>query len=465
MELVPHRRHRGELGLLNPQNLARIARIGGHAGREIRNAWDRYREQQVPDTTEPIEDDNPDDNADNPPINTDRSGGGSGAGIGFRGAMVGNTTLHKGYGMHYHELEELHSKKLKQFQYTWGFKGKSNAVGDNTSPFERTNSLTGTANNVGIVMINVNQIGESPYNNINNQANVSMADYIYSHAMNWTVDDLIDNKLLNSTGTRGLMTQWQKFRLKSFTIHIRPTSTIGSTFNKSEPYATTPLWPAANIPAITMWQSPFMGTNNHIKQDYWVYRDVYNDYTTATSVTNIPAIPPEALTTNTLDTYSRGMRTIRNFDTYSDILHDGEEFCFTREINSKASYYLTQAQLQALRTQNIQVLVAALEGLDGVGTTVTPFVESFNLLIAPTNPPCVISGLSANSSITTTQGPVPICLLFTTLDVKITAKWDAFDYNYAVDQGPQPKGIDEATMTLISNVEQRIINNRRPGVE
>lgn len=468
MALQPHGRNgriarRNNPNLLNPDALRAAARLGAQLGRNLRDRYNEWQNNDPGDDDAELEpDDGTADIADigpseaPPPDNSQRAMGGSTSGIGYRGSLTGNTQLHIGYGAHYHEIQELHSKKIRSQHYVWGFKTKVSQA-DTTTPLYRPNNV----NFNGIGLFNVNAIGENPFSNFSNTAEQDIVDYVYTHALNFILDDFIDNKLLSQNGQAGLMTQYLRFRLKSFTITITPTSFNGGLLTKIEPSALLGAlqWPNTE-PGISFFNAMQVNHTPYQKMsvDYWVLRDVYNDFTTTQEPFMIPARPAESVTP-TLDNYSRAVRSVRNFDTYLTVMNSEKSFSFTREVATKANYYLTLSQIQALRNINVQVLINALEGLDGSGGIASALPESFNLLFGPTTGPITtLPGSIVYNGPTGQASGIPVDFNANThLYIKTQATWEAFDFNYGTQQGPQSRGIDSNLGASIEAMTQRIL--------
>lgn len=454
------RYRRPQQGLLNPDNIRRAANLAGHVGRAARRAYDNWNndidehEEYTPPNTPAAHMESAPVNIPIEPANVAK-GGVSNAGIGYRGSLTGNTQLHESYGTHYHEIQELHSKKIKHYNFIWAFKTKVTAD-DSTTPL-----YPGQFSGPSFAIWSPAQLGLSPFQNQLNRANFSCVDLLYSQALNWTLDDFIDNKLLSNDGTSGLMTQYLRFRLKSFTIHITP-CTFNGGVSKIDPEDfieeiapnTSGQVDKFTSNLVTSWQ-PFQ----KLPTDYWVLRDVYNDYTDSVDPFTIPNAPPETNSGGILDRYSRACRTIRNFDTYLTVMNDESGFSFTRHVATKANYYLTRNQIQTLRNQNIQVLINALEGLDGANGIASALPESFNLLFVPTHAPVSVlpSNLSAPQSFGQITGPAMYCNINTQLYVKCQSTWEAYDFNYTTQQGPLSREMDLSLMTSVDTMKSRII--------
>lgn len=462
---LQRQRNHGVIGahrhLIHPQNLARAARLAGYAGRYLRQRYDEWQNgDQQPAANQPEPDPDDDDGIDysptvevdpSPGTSSDARMGGSASGIGYRGPLTGNTQLHVSYGSHYHEIQELHSKKIRAKHYVWGFKTKVGAS-DTTTPLWRP--ADPRYNGVGLW--NVSDIGENAFANFSQVADVDLIDYVYSHALNFRLDDFIDNKLLNQTGTAGLMTQYLRFRLKSITVEIVPSTYNGGVLAKVEPleFLSNVDGNSDRNQEIQIMYMTEKQPHHSVNLDYWVLRDVYNDYTTTTTPFDIPIRPPESNTT-TLDNYSRACRSVRNFDTYLTVMNNEKKFSFTREVVTKANYYLTLAQIQALRNQNVQVLINALEGLDGAGGIATALPESFNLLFVPCSGPMALFAQPFSTS--SFSGPGVDLNVNTHLYIKTLSTWEAFDFNYGTQQGPLGRDLDIGLTSSIEAMTARIL--------
>ena len=133
-------RHGGRVGAIgaighiarNPQiqrALFNAARQGGaYLGGRLREFANN---RQAVDREDGDEDDYDMGNQDNTVSSSSDNGGAvggnmvyggeaGGGGIGYRGTLTGNTQLHKGYAEHYHEIHELHSRKVRNHMLLWG---------------------------------------------------------------------------------------------------------------------------------------------------------------------------------------------------------------------------------------------------------------------------------------------------------------------------------------------------------
>lgn len=404
-----------------------------------------------------------------------KMGGGSGSGgngVGYRGSLVGNTSLSYPYSEHFHEIAELHSRKVKAYQFNWGFQrtkfannGHSNGFallpmyppGTATGPNEiipgqvlfQNSPLT--TPNIGQRIVSSPMIqtinGRQPDGTTIEAGDAlsrtaiyarDLGDFIYTNAVNITVDDLVDNKLFNFNASTpsGIMPQYRKFRLKHFTVECSAESyDTGENFTNLVKINNSLL----NTPNEIGNQISYGSTarTQHIDQDYWVYRDIYTDYSAGNDY-DVPCFPPESLSaTNPKDTFSRAVKDVRNLDNQLTIMSNKEKFSFTRNIAPKGNYFLSLAQINNLQDVSASYLVAALEGINDPLNLVTQLPESFNFIFGPTNPPIWIGpqeGRAWDGTAPAATGNPVFCTLTTKLYVKYLATWEAFDFNYGVPQ-------------------------------
>ncbi len=390
---------------------------------------------------------------------TVQSGGGAN-GVGIRGKLTGNTMLNNKYAEYYEEINELHSRKVKNFDLFFGMAsnpgtGVPNAAQGTTQaafafiPLPLTPGSANDAinfiplpgqfagdNNPTIIQEYIQRV-TAPITDPDGNAerNPSWSDAVVAAPLNFVLDDFIDGKLLTSTGGNGLMTQYNRFRLLDFSVEVTlmPVNrNAESTWNVEKGLIANNYQvvnPAANLPPYDTQMVMREGDEHHLGCDFWVYRDFYNDYASSAS----PTIPRNWTTPFT--TIDRRVRGLRNLDTYLTLLKPGEVFKFRREVNERASYYLTLAQLQALRDIPIQTFVALLEGLEGTNA-VTPLPEGFNLLIAPTQCPLKISSRpwKKQTDADSTAKFYVIPGMSASAYCKFHATWKAFDFNYTNTQ-------------------------------
>lgn len=391
-------------------------------------------------------------------------GGSTAHGVGVRGALKGNTSLHERYGAYYEEINELHSKKIKQFDlwygmasnYGTGNPNNNNLVGaNNASPwFAKQPAVQTTANNNvcflpitnGIVATTTGggMLSEQPFQTAVTapddamQRQNSLSDAIVAAPINFCVDDLIDGKLLTNDGDGGLMIQYQKFRLLDFSIELtfKTIDRSSQTLSRAKTIASTNgAWQQVNddVQTVTYNATETVDrtcTDETRNVDYWVYRDFYNDYASAAD----PTIPLNWFATNPLAapaTVDRRVRGMRNLDTYLTLTRNEEKFKFTRKINERASYYFTVQQLQLMKLRPLQYLVNLMEGIVPNNQDINPLQEGFNLLVAPTQCPMAYSARMWAKVGSTDQRYYMVTPGITTMVyAKIHATWKAFDFNY-----------------------------------
>lgn len=388
-------------------------------------------------------------------------GGGAANGVGLRGPMEGNTKLNEKYSAYYEEIQELHSRKVKNLDLWYGMAANHNSgnptqgsfVGATWAPLNNN-----TANN-GVYMFpldaGVPQSGSvgggilTPYpipatagqppDNLMQRPN-SLSDAVVAAPINFCVDDLIDNKLLANDGQSGLMTQYSKYRLLDFSIELTVKSydAASTMLSRAKAVANIAGYQAVNEtqPAVPLNSTETLERNNcekPIDLDYWIYRDFYNDFASAGDPT-IPVnwfISGAGQAPNTID---RRVRGLRNLDIYLTCLQNEHQFKFTRKINERAAYYFSLEQIQALRGRPLQYLVNLMEGIVPSTTDLTALQEGFNLLIVPTQCPLSYSATKWGR-IGQTQPPNWYLVtpgITSKVYVKIHATWKAFDFAYTV---------------------------------
>lgn len=392
------------------------------------------------------------------------NGNGGSSGIGYRGNFRGNTELHKGYASHYHEIHELHSRKVKNSTFYWGF--QTTDV-NSRSPLNATipkQSGIAVMNNAGIQTgVMAPWLGTAD----NSAGYQDASNFIYANAINFTVNDCIDNKLISGvTGSPGLMINYLKFKLKHFEVEITPRTYRGSVPQVFPGWALAKA--GANTPKLFEIDKDNPSNYGHarndaeIDMDYWVYRDVYNDFTTNANPTFIPIAPPESTSTTTADTYNRTVRSIRNLDTYLTVMNNKTPFTFQREINQFGNYYFSYSDLVTLQQQstNIQTLINTLEGITGQPGGPNNLPESFNLIFGPTQADYYIDqqikgNFYPGGGASYTFGTV-WANLHTELYIKITCTWEGFDFNYGTLNGPTRALTSPHIQTLIETYEEQV---------
>ena len=400
---------------------------------------------------------------DSAPDSTTNTEGGPSEGIGFRGPLVGSTEQNRPYERHFHEIQELHSRKVKTFEFRWGLQRTKFANNGHSTGFALLPICSGSvsAANVipGVVGFQNEALTESSIQLLSPLLNSqqgrepngtttepgapiytthiyarNIADYVYTNPINMLVEDFIDNKLFNfdTNNPRGLMTQYRKFRLKKFSIELEfKTYDMGTSFvNLGELNGG---W-VGDTPDQTV--GSFISRTQRLDMDYYLYRDIYADYAVTTDF-DIGCFPTESINAgNPKDQFSRAVKDVRNLDNQLTVVRNGETFKFERSVNAKGAYFLTLAQINNLGTGNIAYLVASLEAqsLDPLAIT-SPFPEGFSMIFAPIDPPIAVLNKAAiawDGTTTSTQvKPVHVNCV-TKVWARYLATWEAFDFNYAL---------------------------------
>lgn len=431
-----------------------VNEISSSGGKKRKLQEDPETQIEVPKTMQRMEQDG---------VQPEIKMGGAANGVGIRGPLSGNTQLNEKYSAYYEELQELHSRKVKNLDIWYGMAANQNGgnptdsglsgIGANWAPANNNTANNGVylfpldagtpqAGSVGggiLTEYPLTATAGQPPDNLMQRPN-SLSDAVVAAPINFCVDDLLDNKLLANDGQTGLMTQYSKFRLIDFSIELTLKSYNASSamLARSKTVANVAGYQAVGESgqlAVPFNSSETLDRNNceyPIDLDYWIYRDFYNDFASAGDPT-IPVnwfINSAGQAPRTID---RRVRGLRNLDIYLTLLQNEERFKITRKINERASYYFTLEQLQALRARPLQYLVNLMEGIVPSTTDLTALQEGFNLLIAPTQCPLNYSATKWGR-VGATNPPNWYLVtpgITTKVYVKIHATWKAFDFSYA----------------------------------
>lgn len=390
-----------------------------------------------------------DNNADSMDVGVARLSGSIGSNGGFRGRFVGNTQTNYGYEKHYNERQLAYSKKLFTVNYTWGlsvYDRRDRVSGQNLTKYKWGTTGAGGKAVPGVICFQSNSFwgttsdfnAFTPFGKAH--AGYDFTEAIYSNAFNLRLQDFLDNKLFSDSGAKGIFVQYNKFRIKSFTVHIKLESTaqnIAATNNNV-------LHSGRNNNG---WQSELSDAQKYefqkvrlsdntdlLTKGYFIYRDIYNTY--ANSDNFINEVPTSSLADQLDVGAKREQFVIKNLDSNLTYVKNGEEFSFTREIKPQGSYYLDKAGILANLKTSIGSIVAQLEGqVAETSTIVKKLPEGFNFLIVPGE--CdidiygevALGGASASSNYG--NGYIVLPNLQTKMHVKCTAEWECFDYNYS----------------------------------
>lgn len=451
MDLIPrllHPRQRGQYGMVLPGNeglnnndLEYARNMIGHTMDYAlgRGDFAPIAKRSKLENVEQMEADSTTGNQIDAPSTGEARGDGSMSAGGHRGALTGNTQTNIGYEKHYQERTICYSKKLKLKRLNWGMSIYGPKDRDSGQRFTlRKWGTTGAGGKAvpGMVVYSIDNANlANPFENFgSNNPQLDLCESIYSNALNFKLSDFIDNKLLNNSNTKGIFTQFNKFRLKSFTIQIIPKSRNQSALQS----ATHILYNCRNKNG---WENDLNDTEkaqfntkpapyeHSYNPGYFIFRDQYTSYSDANN--NIPLVPPDALADATgEDKFKREQFAIKNLDRNLTYVQDGETFSFTREINAVGGYYFDRQSLVNNFKTNIANIINVLEGQVTDGSSiVSKMMEGFNLLIVPGKCSVYPYGLiKINNSF---SGYVVLPELTTELEIKTLATWEAFDYNYS----------------------------------
>ena len=439
----------------NPQIIQQAGNLGRFAGNQIReyvnNRQTEYyegaEEHEDNKRMKQEEDVNMESNI-GPEVAMSSTGSGSNGG--YRGTLSGNTQTNIGYEKHFHERQYGHSKKLKLLNLSWGLSiyGPRHRLTGTRFPLLKfgTSGAAGGKAPPGLVCVQTAQIYGNPTVNPitpygNNQTNIDFSENIYSNAVNFYLQDFLDNKLFDDSGTRGLFLQYRKYRLKSFTIEITP-----KTYHQNIiQFAPNVLNSARNTNG---WETILSGDDKNIfvnykhpwfeeggDPGYFIHRDIYNTYSGVGGT--IPLIPPSADPSSTTDDNNkREQYVIKNLDHNLTYVKSGESFSFTREINAQGNYYFDAEGLLKNMKTPIGNIVNALEGQITDGSNIVrKLPEGFNILIVPGKVRVEMFGEiwlgGQDKEKNMNNGYLLLPVLTTELMIKTTAKWECIDYNYA----------------------------------
>lgn len=453
MNLVPHfLRQRGnyggegwviphnEGGVLRPHDIEYARNMAGHT---MDYALGRGDFAPIPkrsklENVEQMEADSSGNQID-PPSGGEARGDGAGTAGGHRGSLIGNTQTNIGYEKHYQERQYCYSKKLKIRKLNWGLSIYGPKDRDSGQRFRLDKwGTTGTAGKAipGMVVYSTDWVANSNPFEIYTDKNpqLDLSESIYSCALNFKLKDFLDNKLLSDNNKKGIFTEFNKFKLKSFTIQIIPTSRNQSVLQS----ASHILQYGRNNNG---WQEFLSETEkneflkkptsfqHNVNPGYFIFRDQYTTYSDVNN--NIPLVPPDALATASGESdFKREQYAIKNLDRNLTFVKDGETFSFTREINSVGSYYFDRQSLINNLNTNIANIVNVLEGQVTDGSSIiNKMMEGFNLLIVPGK--CSIYPYGQIKMTNAINGYLLLPELTTELEIKTLAKWEAFDYNYS----------------------------------
>lgn len=177
----------------------------------------------------------------------------------------------------------------------------------------------------------------------------------------------------------------------------------------------------------------------------WVYRDMYNDFSsaevTATSGNIFPVPAASGTGTEFNNHYWRSKKSISNQDLMLDLNHVHENFNFTREVASKGAYFISGTQIKNVfspahiftgapyydpqNTPNISNIIADLEQVATTATAyTTPNREGFNLLVVPAEMTYITTQDNEGGKLRCQPGFKTMCI------IKAEADWEGWDYNY-----------------------------------
>lgn len=440
---LAHRRYQLPAALVaalgNPairQQLENLARQAGNGiGNAARNWYNNLgndpdnnyefndEERMEPDSTSAVE-----SQINAPPLQnkTAMTQGASGS----LGKYRGNTSTKIGWEKYYFERDVFHSRKIHTKDLLWGF--SSFPILDVNGKFIR---LSKWSNCYGVVYRPIPITNDPALLNIfydfgpDSHCLTSMTDHCYSHAINFSVGDFFDNKVLSFKG--GALRNFVKVTLVKFSVKIeiktRNKSILelnNQIFNNIEKYS-------GADPVLSNYNNPRSEQQPRLNEKYWIYRDINGDYIDQTTL-DIPYAPPDAKAGVTVDALPRTCHQIRAYDNNLCVCSDDEPFYFEREISPQGPYYITPQKLFDLRTSNMAVLVNTIEHQYGSSPIISSLPEYYNLLIVPCNVDWYqtsqykVGGTDASPI----NGCVVLSNMSTQLAITCCATWKGFNYNH-----------------------------------
>lgn len=455
MDLVPrllHPRARGQNGMVLPgrraggiaaimahpyarEQVMQIARnVGNHLGETARNWYNNVGQDDGDDDTQQMEPDSTSDqttqNDAGAPVEA-RSGANSS--IGALGVFKGNTSTKIGFEKYFFERDVFHTRKIHNRDLLWGFsaypipdvngnylklkKWGPGSYGNVYRP-EVTGNDTSTLNLFNMFSSNT---GDNKF-----EYYVSPSDHCYSHAINFSVGDFIDKKVLSEKG--GALRNFLKVRLLKFAVKIQ---FITRTYNSYE--LNSGLYHIAErdsgaSPTFSVHQN--LEASSHLTQqhNYYVYRDKNGDYINPENKYQIPNVPPDANPNANEDKITRTCHQIRAFDNNLCVCSDREPFYFEREIKSQGTYFIPPGRIWELRTFDIATLVNTIENQFGSSNIIQNEPEYYSLLVVP----CNVSWFQSNliPIYKDQRGHVLMAGQSTQLALTYTATWQGYNYNH-----------------------------------
>lgn len=364
-------------------------------------------------------------------VTNSSSSGNSGA----LGTFRGNTSTKIGFEKYFFERDVFHTRKIINRDLLWGFSSwPINDVNDNHLKLKKWSNCYGivyrpevTGND--LQYLNIFNMFSKDANDSQYEYYVSPSDHCYSHAINFSVGDFIDKKILSAKG--GALRNFLKVRLIKFAVKIQ---FITRTFNAAE--LNNGLFHVAerytnSDPVYSKHQN--LESSSHLTQQhrYYVYRDKNGDYFDADKL-HIPNVPPDAVAGTTVDKLPRTCHQIRAYDNNLCVCSDSEPFYFEREIKPQGTYYITPQKIWDMRQSDISNLVNVIENQFGSSSIIDSEPEYYSLLVVPCNVAWFESNLIRIGG--TPDNPVRGHLLLagqsTQLAMTFTATWQGYNYNH-----------------------------------
>lgn len=358
------------------------------------------------------------------------SSGGSSS-QGKLGKYKGNASTKSGWENYYFERDILHSRKILSRDLLWGFSSFTTQDLDGKGI-----TLNKWGNCFGQVYRPEVKGNDARLSNIFNSFNtqgetyVSVSDNCYSHAINFSVGDFFDKKVLSEKG--GALRNFAKVTLVKFAVKVQIITRRKSTvdWNNGMYHCAERANPGA-APAFSVHTNYESVQSTPPDTKYWIYRDKNGDYIDAAKL-DIPNTPPDAADGALQDKLPRTCHQIRAYDNNLCVCSDSEPFYFEREISPNGPYYITPQKIWDIRQNNMAVLVNTIEHQYGSSNIISSLPEYYNLLIVPCNVDWYQSHLIrlGGTDADPTRGHLINSDIATQLAITCTATWKGFNYNH-----------------------------------
>lgn len=371
--------------------------------------------------------------------------GGSSVG-GQRGAYHGDNSTNEHWQRKYNEIKTYHSRQTQSFVTGW-------VSGASAPPASSANYVQGF---------------DALYSD---QFAQKAADQVLSYPINFTVNKFYDRHFagVNPGDSNEFSTMYAYCRLKHVNAEVSARTYLVSGINQQQLVNQPPVDGLTGEPNINYnyytntTSAPFVPqpgqasiiypttTMVEVPMDYYVYRDYDNKFVNGNVTTgNIAHDPSVSVSSPQVNVPAdRTMFNLRNEDSWLGVMKHNETWNMSREVKQMPGFVLNPKAVAVSggpesSTEwtgqgpfpNISTLIAACEipvpntSASGFGNQV--FIEGFNILLVPMNPPIswILASQNPSGDIPNppAQGYVPIVNIQTHFFVKYEGVWDLWQY-------------------------------------